>query len=185
MREALGTGTGALSKPSPVVPLGGRLADLLDIQPEDLVVGLGGGSFGPSRARLEWVWLRYKMVIVDASPRRLARLAQLAGVRATEMGPLEFTRYPIQWDRLVLDDLLAADTDVANELLPLLFQRLRPSGRMAAVLATSGLPPSAVLQRSMGMAARLRSAGFEVAIDAGQPVADCHDIVLGVKRAAA
>jgi hypothetical protein len=100
------------------------------------------------------------------------------------MGALEFARHPIQWDKILLDDAVAAeDRDRMDELLSLLFKRLRAGGRMIAVLSASALTPSASLRQSMEFACRVRDSGFEVIFDTVQGAPHQWNLVVGSKRA--
>jgi len=180
------SGTGARSKSNRAVPFGRRLVELLELHPEDLLVGLGASSSSHCLAMRELVSLRYQMVIVDPLLKRLVRLASAPSVRLVEMGALDFARYPIQWDKILLDDAVAAeDEDGMDELLSLLFKRLRAGGRMIAVLSASALTPSAALERSMAFACRVRDSGFEVIFDTVPGVPHRWNLVVGSKRASA
>ncbi len=190
MREALATEVprlpsegGAPAKSSGVVPLGRRLMELLELDPEDLVVGLGASASPHCLAMLELVSLRYQVVLVDPLLKRLVPLASAPGVRLVEMCPLEFARYPIQWDKILLDDASTReDGERTDELLSLLFARLRVGGRMLAVLPAAALPPSAALRRSMAFARRARDSGFEVTFDTVQGAQHQWNLVAGWKR---
>ena len=174
------------SKSNGAVPFGRRLVELLELRPDDLLVGLGASSSCHCLAMRELVSLRYQMVIVDPLLRRLVRLANAPSVRLVEMGALEFARHPIQWDKILLDDAVAAeDGDRMDELLSLLFKRLRAGGRMIAVLSASALTPSASLRQSMEFACRVRDSGFEVIFDTVQGAPHQWNLVVGSKRASA
>ena len=179
--------TGAPSKSNgAAVPFGRRLVELLELRPDDLLVGLGASSSCHCLAMRELVSLRYQMVIVDPLLKRLMRLANAPSVRLVEMGALEFARHPIQWDKILLDDAVAAeDGDRMDELLSLLFKRLRAGGRMIAVLSASALTPSASLRQSMEFACRVRDSGFEVIFDTVQGAPHQWNLVVGSKRASA
>ena len=174
------------SKSNGAVPFGRRLVELLELRSDDLLVGLGASSSCHCLAMRELVSLRYQMVIVDPLLRRLVRLANAPSVRLVEMGALEFARHPIQWDKILLDDAVAAeDGDRMDELLSLLFKRLRAGGRMIAVLSASALTPSASLRQSMEFACRVRDSGFEVIFDTVQGAPHQWNLVVGSKRASA
>jgi hypothetical protein len=171
-------------KPSRTAPLNRRLVQLLELAPEDLVVGLGAGSSRHCLAMLDMVLLRYQIVLVDPSPKRLWRVAATPGVRVVTMSPLDFARFPMQWDKVLLDDAFAEeDLDWAAELLCLVFARLRPNGRMIAVLPSSALPLSAALRRSMEFGCRARESGFEVAFETLGDDPDRFNLVVGRKHA--
>jgi hypothetical protein len=172
MGEAVAIGVRGLPRKSKSTPsesnaagrLVWRLVELLELGPDHLLVGLGAGASPHCHAMLELVSLRHQMVLVDPQPNRLARLANEPSMRLVAMSALEFARFPIQWDRILLDDALAAE-DGEGELLPLLFARLRTGGRMVVALPATALPPSAALQRAMGFARRVSDSGFEVIFD--------------------
>jgi hypothetical protein len=159
-----------------------RLVELLELCSDHLLAGLGAGSSPHCHAMLEVVSLRHQMVLVDPHLSRLARLANEPSMRLVGMSALEFARFPVQWDRILLDDALAADGGV-DELLRLLFARLRPGGRMVAALPATALPPSAALQRAMGFARRVSDSGFEVTFDTVTDVHHQWNLVAGAKLA--
>ena len=174
----------AASKHDGAGPLARRLVELLDLQPEDLVVGLGAESTHHCLAMLELVALRYQIVIVDSSKKPPGRLASVPAMRLVGMSALAFADFPAQWDKILLDDaLVAEDGDGAGELLRLLFGRLRPSGRMIALLSAWTRRRSAALQRSMAFASRAQDSGFEVSFEAAQCVSDPFDLVVGETHA--
>jgi protein-L-isoaspartate O-methyltransferase len=181
--EAQVPGTAAApSRRNGTAPLEKRLVELLDLQPEDLVVGVGTYSSRYCLAMLEQVLLRHQIILVEASTQRLDRLASVPRVRLSSMSALEFARFPAQWDKILLDDsLVAEDGDGADELLRLLLTRLQPAGRMIAVPCASARTRSAALQRSTALASRVRDSGFEVSFDATQPGSDSYGLVVGVK----
>jgi hypothetical protein len=190
--EALDSSIRRLRKKAATAELNGadrfvwRLVELLGLRPDDLLVGLGASLSPHCLAMLELVSLRYQIVLVDPLPARLARLASESSVRLIGMSALEFARFPIQWDKIVLDDAVAAeDDDGADELLSLLFARLRPGGRMIAVLPATAVPPSAALKRAMGFASRVRDCGFEVTFDTVQGAPHQWNLVVGSKLASA
>lgn len=178
--EALVSGTAAaVSKHNGGAPLGTRLVELLDLQAEDLVVGLGPVSSGCCLALLEQVSLRYQMVIVGSPTKRRDRLASEPSVRLIDMSALAFARFPTQWDKILLDGTLAEEGDGADELLRLLLARLRPRGRMIALLSAWKRRRSAALGRSMAFASRVQDSGFEASVDAARCLSDPYDLVVG------
>lgn len=182
MGGTLVTGTAAApSRRNGVAPLEKHLVELLALQPEDLVVGVGADSSRYCLAMLEWVSLRHQMILVEASAQRLGSVASVPRVRFSGMSALEFARFPTQWDKILLDDtLVSEDGNGADELLHLLLARLRPAGRMIAVPCASARTRSAALQRSTALASRVRDSGFEVSFDATQPGSDSYGLVVGV-----
>jgi hypothetical protein len=165
--------------------LGQRLAELLALRREDLVVGLGAGAFSLCLALLEQTPLRYQMVVADGSSERLDALVSTPSVRPVRMSPVEFARFPSQWDKIVLHDaVVSRDGAELDGLLRLLSLRLRPAGRIAAVLCEPPRPRPAALQRSIAVASRVRVSGFEVGLDAVVRPEGCWGLVVGAKRKA-
>ena len=161
---------------------------LLALRPEHLLVQIGCAFPEYLLAVAELVPLRYQALVVDASPERLAPFVGTPKLRPVAMEPLRFAAYPMQCDRILLED-----GDASAALARGLFRRLRPGGRLLAVGAEPRLELPAGERRvrpaprrmpAQGIVRALEIAGFEVTRDAGALWSGCLDLVLGVKAAA-
>jgi hypothetical protein len=161
----------------------GHLAALLDLKPDDLVVQLGCACPEQLLALAALVPLRYQPLVIDPSPERLAPFASIPELRFVAMDPLRFTTFPMQCDRILLEESYLED-DRGAELARGLFTRLNPSGRLLAIgtawpseaARSLAAPP----RRTDGWVARtLVGAGFEVRHHEAEPV----ELFLGVKSA--
>jgi hypothetical protein len=163
----------------------GHLAALLELRPDDLLVQLGCAFPDQLLALAALVPLRYQPLVVDPSPERLAPLASTPQLRLVAMNPLRFAAFPMQCDRILLEESLLQDERGA-ELARGLFTRLQPSGRLLAI--GTARPPerdrslAAPRRRSDRCVARtLEGAGFEVRHDAAELRSGSVDLFLGVK----
>jgi hypothetical protein len=155
-----------------------RLQALLELRPDDLLVQLGCAFPDHLVALTEVVPLRYQPVVIDPSPKRLAPFSSQPKLRSVVMDPLRFAAYPMQCDRLLVEDSLLQEGRSA-ELAKRLYGRLYPQGRLVAVGAESP-PPRA---RTGRICVVLEDAGFEVRRDAAHLGSGRIDLVLGVKPA--
>jgi hypothetical protein len=163
------------------VALAGRLADRLDLRPEDLLIGLGDASSVHCRALVARVSLHYQIVVAAPRPRS-SPPPPAAGIRFVDMSALEFARFPMHCDKILLDgDLL--EPDEGEVLLPLLFDRLVAGGRLVAVLHAPGPSLAGARGRVAAVAARLHKSGFELLFDTVHRPPDRYDLVGGVKPA--
>jgi hypothetical protein len=165
-------------------PLLDRLLVLLELRPDDLLVQLGSARPDWLLALTKLVPLRYQALVVDPSADTWAPYADAPGLRFVAMEPLRFAAYPMQCDRILLEDGLLRG-DGAPELAARLFDRLTSTGRLLAVRAAGVPSPSRRgAGEADGVAAQvLEGAGFDVRRAAAQP--DAVDFVLGLKAAAA
>jgi hypothetical protein len=109
-----------------------RMFALLALRPEHLLVQIGCASPEYLLATAELVPLRYQALVVDASPERLAPFLGTPKLRPVAMEPLRFAAYPMQCDRILLEDGVLGG-DPGAELARGLFRRLRPTGRLLVV----------------------------------------------------
>ena len=169
-----------MSRPRP--PLGHLMA-LLELRPDDLLVQLGCACPDQLLALAALVPLRYQPLVIEPSPERLAPFASIPQLRFVAMDLLRFTAFPMQCDRILLEEPYLEDERGA-ELARGLFTRLNPSGRLLAVGRTGPSEGTRSLaaprRRTDGWVARtLVGAGFEVRHHEAEPV----DLFLGVKSA--
>jgi hypothetical protein len=129
-----------LAEPAPEKGLLGKLLALLDLGADDLVVQLGCG-FPHLRALVELVPLRHQVLVIDPSAERLEPFAGTPLLRPVAMDALDFVAYPMQCDRILIDDTVLCP-ESAFVLARGLFARLRPAGRLlaAAVAAPADAP---------------------------------------------
>lgn len=182
-----GSSLATRARPEPLIE---RLLALLDLQPDDLLVQLGCAFPSHLLALTQRVPLRYQALVVDASEEQLARFVGTPMLRCVAMDPLRFAAYPMQCDRILLEETLLRG-DSRARLARGLLARLRPAGRILAVGAIRrpevGLPeesrgPAKASRTSADGAARvLEGAGFEVRRDAARLGSARVDLVLGVK----
>lgn len=163
----------------------GHLAALLELRPDDLLVQLGCAFPDQLLALAALVPLRYQPLVVDPSPERLAPFAATPQLRFVAMDPLRFAAFPMQCDRILLEESLLGDERGA-ELARGLFTRLQPAGRLLAV--GTARPPegarrlAAPRRRSDRCVARtLEGAGFEVRSHGTELGSGPVELVLGVK----
>jgi hypothetical protein len=83
-----------------------RLQALLQLRPDDLLVQLGCAFPDHLVALTEVVPLRYQPVVIDPSPKRLAPFSSQPRLRSVVMDPLRFAAYPMQCDRILVEDSL-------------------------------------------------------------------------------
>lgn len=164
---------------------------LLALRPEHLLVQIGCAFPEYLLAVAELVPLRYQALVIDASPERLAPLVGTPKLRPVAMEPLRFAAYPMQCDRILLEDRFLRG-DAGAELARRLSRRLRPAGRLLAVEAAAQprFPagerralPAPERRRAEGIVRALELAGLEVRRDAGALWSGRLDLVLGVKAA--
>jgi len=165
---------------------------LLALRPDHLLVQIGCASPEYLLAVAELVPLRYQALVVDASPERLAPFLGPPKLRPVAMEPLRFAAYPMQCDRILLEDGVLGG-DPGAELARGLFSRLRPAGRLLVVGAAPRpeLPagerralPAPRGMRAQGVLRTLEAAGFEVRRDAATLWSGRIDLFLGAKAAA-
>jgi len=165
----------------------GHLAALLELRPDDLLVQLGCAFPEQLLGLAALVPLRYQPLVVDPSPERLAPFASSPQLRFVAMDPLRFAAFPMQCDRILLEESLLGDERGA-ELARGLFARLQPAGRLLAVGTArppEGSPSFAGARRRRdGCVARaLEGAGFEVRHHGAEINSGHVDLFLGVKSA--
>jgi hypothetical protein len=156
-------------------PLLERLDALLDLQPDDLLVQLGTAWPRCTLALADLVPLRYQILVVDPAPERLEPFVGTAKLRVAAMDALDFCAFPIQYDRILLEDTFLAG-DGWWELVSQLLDRLNDGGRL--LIVESEVPVTARMEQ---VARALERDGLEVKRD-GANVGKRHvDLVLASK----
>jgi hypothetical protein len=166
---------------------GHLLLELLALRPDDLLVQLGCAFPDQLVALAALVPLRYQPLIVEPSPERLAPFAGIPQLRFVAMDPLRFALFPMQCDRILLEESLLGGTR-GLELARGLFTRLRPGGRLLAVgtaPAPEGIRRLATSRRRNegDVCLALKEAGFEAERYTADLANGAVDLVLGVKSA--
>ncbi len=151
-----------------------KMVAMLDLQPDDVFVDLGGGTGMYSLDIVRQVPLRHRVVLVDPFPEMLAMVPEGEPVDTVAMDGLQFSERPGRYDKILIKEAVHHIED-RPRLFRNVFDRLNPGGALLLV----HVPPEldyplfdAALERSLNwhadpdeLARQMKDAGFLVERD--------------------
>ncbi len=166
-------------------PVARRCIELLDLSRNDLFVALGATDPYCFLRILELVPLDFQLVVVDPSDQRLLPLKGIPTLRAVQMDPLDFAMFPLQVEKILVDNDVVLG-DGSDKVLARLFDRMPRGGRL---LVVEPVPVTTdLVQGSSPMAPngceteeRLQKIGFEVQREALTSARRQFDLILATK----
>jgi trans-aconitate methyltransferase len=158
-----------------VPTLAAKMAEMLRLQEDDVLVDLGGGSGIYTAALLDQVELREPVVLVDYFAEMLEQVPDDLPVEKVNMDALAFASEPRRYDKLLIKETVH-HIDDRPLLMRRLYERLEPGGALLLV----HVPPEldyplfeAALERAKSwhadpdeLESQLREVGFETDRDA-------------------
>ena len=166
-------------------PLARRCIQLLDLSRNDLFVALGAGAPLCLLSVLELVPLDFQLIVVDPSDERLLPLKGIPTLRTVQMDPLSFAMFPLQVEKILVDEDVAL-SDGGHKVLDRLFHRLPRGGRLlvlkrSSVGSDSERSASPIAASNLEIDECLRKLGFEVQHDALTSARGRFDFILATK----
>lgn len=114
----------------------GRLTDeivaQLQLQPDDKLLDLAGGTGMYSLAILERVPLQERVVVVDPFPQMLAKIPQDAPIDPVEADVVDYSSDAPRFDKILMKEAIH-HVDRKRELFANLYESLTPNGRFLMV----------------------------------------------------
>jgi trans-aconitate methyltransferase len=158
-----------------VPTLAAKMAEMLRLQEDDVLVDLGGGSGIYTAALLDQVELREPVVLVDYFAEMLEQVPDDLPVEKVNMDALAFASEPRRYDKVLIKETVH-HIDDRPLLMRRLYERLEPGGALLLV----HVPPEldyplfeAALERAKSwhadpdeLESQLREVGFETDRDA-------------------
>ncbi|HBZ71302.1 MAG TPA: hypothetical protein DEP35_16865 [Deltaproteobacteria bacterium] len=162
-----------------------RCIELLDLSRNDLFVALGATDPVCFLRILELVPLDFQLVVVDPSDQRLLPLKGIPTLRAVQMDPLDFAMFPLQVEKILVDDDVVLG-DGSDKVFARLFDRMPQGGRLLVVErvpVTTNLAEgsSPMAPNGCEIEERLQKVGFEVQREALTSARGPFDLILATK----
>lgn len=109
-----------------------RMIECLRLDPDDVLVDLGGGTGMYSLDILDQVPLRHPVTVVDSFPQMLAQIPKDAPVKAMAADALTFSEEPHSYNKVLIKEAVH-HVKQRERLFTNLYRRLPPDGRVLLV----------------------------------------------------
>lgn len=160
-----------------------KIVDMLELQPDDVLVDLGGGTGMYSLAILERVSFKRPVTVVDPFPDMLRRIPKEAPITPVTANAVDYSASASPCSKILMKEAIH-HVDRKPELFSRLYERLASGGRILLVHVDPNQVEYPLFDAALENARRsfadpdemmalLRAAGFDAHRD---ELAWCHDV---------